>query len=75
MSQETVSAAQYSSDISARCGPLTFVKTKLLLENMAPGEVACIRLSAGSRSTICHAARATKAVVCLNFGPNRSPDD
>ena len=39
--------AQYSLDISAETCPLTLVKTKLLLENMAAGEVACIRLSAG----------------------------
>ena len=39
--------AQYSLDISAETCPLTFVKAKLLLENMAAGEVACIRLSEG----------------------------
>ena len=39
--------AQYSLDISAETCPLTFVKAKLLLESMAAGEVACIRLSAG----------------------------
>ena len=39
--------AQYSLDISAESCPLTFVKAKLLLENMAAGEVACIRLSEG----------------------------
>jgi TusA-related sulfurtransferase len=42
-----VSDAQYSLDISAETCPLTFVKTKLLLENMATGVVACIRLSEG----------------------------
>ena len=42
-----MSEAQYSLDISAETCPLTFVKTKLLLENMAAGEVACIRLGAG----------------------------
>jgi TusA-related sulfurtransferase len=42
-----VTEAQYSLDISAESCPLTFVKAKLLLENMAPGEVACIRLSEG----------------------------
>lgn len=47
MSQETVSEPQYSLDISADGCPLTFVKTKLLLEKMAVGEVACIRLSRG----------------------------
>ena len=39
--------AQYSLDISAEVCPLTFVKTKLLLESMATGEVACIRLGRG----------------------------
>jgi len=42
-----VKEAQYSLDISAESCPLTLVKTKLLLENMAAGELACIRLSAG----------------------------
>jgi TusA-related sulfurtransferase len=42
-----VSEAQYCLDISADGCPLTFVKTKLLLERMAIGEVASIRLSAG----------------------------
>jgi TusA-related sulfurtransferase len=42
-----VSDPQYSLDISAETCPLTFVKTKLLLERMNPGEVASIRLSAG----------------------------
>lgn len=39
--------AQYSLDISAEVCPLTFVKTKLLLETMAAGEIACIRLGSG----------------------------
>jgi TusA-related sulfurtransferase len=42
-----VSNAQYSLDISAEVCPLTFVKTKLLLETMAAGEIACIRLGSG----------------------------
>ena len=42
-----MSEAQYSLDISAEVCPLTVVKTKLLLENMAEGEIACIRLSGG----------------------------
>lgn len=42
-----MSDAQYSLDISAETCPLTFVKTKLLLETMAAGEVASIRLSEG----------------------------
>jgi TusA-related sulfurtransferase len=42
-----VSKAQYSLDISAEGCPLTFVKTKLLLEKMRTGEVASIRLAAG----------------------------
>ena len=39
--------AQYKLDIAAETCPLTFVKAKLLMERMAPGEVASIRLSAG----------------------------
>ena len=39
--------AQYSLDISTETCPLTLVKAKLLLENMAAGEVACIRLGGG----------------------------
>jgi TusA-related sulfurtransferase len=47
MRQETVREAQYSLDISAETCPLTFVRTKLLLENMTAGEVASIRLGEG----------------------------
>ena len=42
-----MSKADYSLDITGEVCPLTFVKTKLLLEKMAAGEVASIRLSAG----------------------------
>jgi TusA-related sulfurtransferase len=42
-----VSKAQYSLDISGEVCPLTFVKTKLLLESMPAGEIACIRLGSG----------------------------
>lgn len=42
-----MSNAEYSLDISGEVCPLTIVKTKLLLEGMAAGEVACIRLGAG----------------------------
>lgn len=42
-----MSEAQYSLDITAEVCPLTVVKTKLLLEDMAEGEIACIRLSGG----------------------------
>ena len=34
-------------DVTAEVCPFTFVKTKLLLEDMKPGEVAEIRLNAG----------------------------
>jgi TusA-related sulfurtransferase len=49
--QKTVSNADYSLDITSEVCPLTFVKTKLLLEKMAVGEVASIRLSAGEPLT------------------------
>ena len=37
----------YFLDISKEICPLTFVRVKLLLERMAPGDVVEIRLSAG----------------------------
>ncbi|MGI9435212.1 MAG: sulfurtransferase TusA family protein [Geminicoccaceae bacterium] len=39
--------AQYSLDITSEICPLTMVKTKLFLEQMTVGDVACIRLNAG----------------------------
>lgn len=39
--------SQYSLDITADTCPLTMVKTKLLIEKMATGEVASIRLNSG----------------------------
>ena len=40
-------AAQYFLDITEDICPMTFVKTRLLIERMAAGEVAEIRLCAG----------------------------
>lgn len=37
----------YFLDISQEVCPITFVRTKLLLERMAPGEVVEIRLAGG----------------------------
>ncbi len=37
--------ANYLLDITRDVCPLTFVKTKLLLERMSPGETAVIRLT------------------------------
>ena len=34
-------------DITREVCPITFVKTKLLIERMLPGEIACVRLSDG----------------------------
>ena len=42
-----MSRADYSLDITREVCPLTFVKAKLLLEKMAEGQVASIRLAAG----------------------------
>ncbi len=39
--------ASHFLDISQEVCPLTFVRTKLLIERMQPGEVAEIRLSGG----------------------------
>ena len=39
--------ADYELDITAEVCPMTFVRTKLLLERMAPGQTANIRLRGG----------------------------
>ena len=39
--------ADYFLDITDKMCPMTFVKTKLLLERMNPGETAEVRLNAG----------------------------
>jgi tRNA 2-thiouridine synthesizing protein A len=39
-----LSEADYRLDITREVCPMTFVRTKLLLERMAPGETANIRL-------------------------------
>lgn len=36
--------ADYQLDITDQICPMTFVRTKLLIEKMAPGETAAIRL-------------------------------
>ena len=38
---------EYFLDITSEVCPMTFVKTRLLIERMAPGETAQIRLSGG----------------------------
>ena len=38
---------RYYLDITQEVCPLTFVKTKLLLERMKPGDIAEVRLTAG----------------------------
>lgn len=40
-------AHNYFLDITSDVCPMTFVKTRLLIEKMAPGETAEIRLSGG----------------------------
>ncbi|WGF86496.1 sulfurtransferase TusA family protein [Marinivivus vitaminiproducens] len=47
MSDQIQTTCDYNLDISADVCPITFVKTKLLLETMPVGGVANIRLSAG----------------------------
>jgi TusA-related sulfurtransferase len=42
--QNVKSAADYYLDITAEVCPMTFVKTRLLIERMAPGETAEVRL-------------------------------
>jgi len=47
MGEATADTADYYLDITADVCPMTFVKTKLLIEKMAAGEVAEVRLRAG----------------------------
>ena len=47
MGEATTDTADYYLDITADVCPMTFVKTKLLIERMAPGEVAEVRLREG----------------------------
>lgn len=47
MSMDADFPSQYSLDITADVCPITFVKTKLLLETMPAGALASIRLSNG----------------------------
>lgn len=44
MASDVTDQANYYLDITAEVCPLTFVKTKLLIEKMAPGQVAEVRL-------------------------------
>lgn len=39
--------AEYYLDITREVCPITFVKTKLLIERMPPGEIAEVRLNDG----------------------------
>jgi TusA-related sulfurtransferase len=42
-----VAHSDYQLDITGEVCPMTFVRTKLLLERMTPGQVASIRLRGG----------------------------
>ncbi len=47
MGKTVTESADYFLDITADVCPLTFVKTKLLIEQMSSGETANIRLNTG----------------------------
>ena len=47
MSENSPAAADYELDITAEVCPMTFVRTKLLLEKMAPGQTVNIKLRDG----------------------------
>ncbi len=47
MGKPVTESADYFLDITADVCPLTFVKTKLLIEQMSSGETASIRLNTG----------------------------
>ncbi len=44
LTHQSVNPAEYFLDITADVCPLTFVRTKLLLEKMPPGAMATVRL-------------------------------
>ena len=47
MSESSFGGADYRLDITGEVCPMTFVRTKLLLEKMGPGQTANIRLRDG----------------------------
>ena len=47
MSENSLAAADYELDITAEVCPMTFVRTKLLLEKMTPGQTVNIKLRDG----------------------------
>lgn len=47
MSKSSPGAADFALDITSEVCPMTFVRTKLLLEKMAPGQTAVISLRDG----------------------------
>ncbi len=47
MGKDVTERADYFLDITADVCPLTFVKTKLLIEEMSSGQTATIRLNTG----------------------------
>ena len=47
MAKNSIECFDYFLDITADVCPLTFVKTKLLIERMSSGQTAEIRLNAG----------------------------
>ena len=47
MSENSLAATDFELDITAEVCPMTFVRTKLQLEKMAPGQTVNIRLRDG----------------------------
>lgn len=70
--------SDYSLDITGDVCPLTFVKTKLLLERMAPGEVARVRLKgAEPLENVPRSVReqGDEVLSLIPLGPDGAPDD
>jgi TusA-related sulfurtransferase len=61
--------ADYFVDITKEVCPFTFVRTKLQLERMAPGEVVEIRLNAGEPLDNVPRAAAEDGHHVLSLGP------
>ncbi len=72
--KEKYSAADHKLDITDQVCPLTFVRTKLLIERMAPGETAEVRLR--GREPLDNVPRSVKQIghTVLGLEPETESD-
>lgn len=68
-------SADYYLDITAEVCPLTFVRTKLLIERMAPGETALVLLRGGEPLSNVPRAVAGQGHAVLELRPLAGPGE